>query len=918
MAQTLPNGVVVPNADGGEQISATGVQEMRTLGASADAAIADARFTKTNPGPFDFDTMKTPGTYSLGSPFPDGYTNVPEGITTASILNVYGSPVQSWCAQELIQYGANPIRLWRVSRNTAVWNPWVQVGGGGDVSSAMGGNAARQSHFVSTTGGPVSTGGKAAFALRLDHGWTNIKSKLRAGLIARGIVPGVASCSRQWDLAENSGATIAEVKSWVAAGEFEILNQGATHGQNMVNYVDEIVNGRVELEDQLDTDVWGFAPPGESTTWEDFDGGRVDGWASLPAAIMLASHAYSMGYVGGARRVLDGTIRQGLSHITLDTYDMAQARAQVDAAISEGRGIQVMLHPRELDKAGKITTAQFLSFLDYVVGKRDAGDLVTLTPGELVRADATPPPAVADVTGLASRLDALDEATWYRGNLTVEGAAENLPNGEYRVASGAVAQALGLPMNHHGILHTITNAAMTWGQQTYDTMFNVRWARRIEAGAWLPWDTTELPDIPAPWYRGILDDTGNADTVEDGSYRIASSAAAGVLGLPEAQQGLLESWSNGSTRTWMFQRFTTILGSRWTRVYAGGRWLDWAALDAGGDTWYRRALTIDDDIDALDSGAYRVAAGSVAQALGLPDQAHGIVTVWQNGSLTWGLRTFVTLTGTTWTASINSGAWTAWSRQGGAPSGSTGLTMSRGVQRQSQALAIFRARMMKRDTEPIPIVFAGDSETRGEGATSNATRYVDRLVAYLQGKYPSASGSESTVQDRTGGAPFSPRSGPGIHGYCMGRGGTQADTYLTDADTVNIAAIDPAMIIHQVALNDYARRRPIAQYRADLIHRIDHLDAALTRPCVHVFSLTYPRQDVTAPNPEWHEYGDALRSIAAERPESVAFLDMSPAFAAMGIPGTDPFGLLVADQIHTSDDGYEMMADCVAIGIEEK
>src|SRR5690606_3171969 len=208
MAETLSEGVVVPNADGNEAISATGVAEMRLLGSSTNAALAslsatkadvtyvdaqDAanRFTKPNPGPFDFDTMKTPGTYSLGYPFPSGYTNVPEGITTASILNVYGSPVQSWCAQELIQYGTNPRRLWRISRTTSVWNPWVQIGGGGDVSSAMGGNAARQAQFMSATGGPVSTGGKAAFALRLDHGWTNIKSKLRAELSARGIVPGV-------------------------------------------------------------------------------------------------------------------------------------------------------------------------------------------------------------------------------------------------------------------------------------------------------------------------------------------------------------------------------------------------------------------------------------------------------------------------------------------------------------------------------------------------------------------------------------------------------------------------------------------------------------------------------------------------------------------------------------------------------
>lgn len=40
MAPTLPNGVVVPQEDGDVQISATGVAEMRTLGASVDAQLA--------------------------------------------------------------------------------------------------------------------------------------------------------------------------------------------------------------------------------------------------------------------------------------------------------------------------------------------------------------------------------------------------------------------------------------------------------------------------------------------------------------------------------------------------------------------------------------------------------------------------------------------------------------------------------------------------------------------------------------------------------------------------------------------------------------------------------------------------------------------------------------------------------------
>lgn len=43
MAQTLSEGPVIPDADGGEQISATGVNELRTLGASTNAALASVR-----------------------------------------------------------------------------------------------------------------------------------------------------------------------------------------------------------------------------------------------------------------------------------------------------------------------------------------------------------------------------------------------------------------------------------------------------------------------------------------------------------------------------------------------------------------------------------------------------------------------------------------------------------------------------------------------------------------------------------------------------------------------------------------------------------------------------------------------------------------------------------------------------------
>lgn len=48
-----------------------------------------------------------------------------------------------------------------------------------------------------------------------------------------------------------------------------------------------------------------------------------------------------------------------------------------------------MLHPSQLDAAGNLTTAQFTEVLDYIVAKRTAGELVTLSPYEMAVADAT-------------------------------------------------------------------------------------------------------------------------------------------------------------------------------------------------------------------------------------------------------------------------------------------------------------------------------------------------------------------------------------------------------------------------------------------------------------------------------------------------------------------------------------------------
>ncbi|MFC7457049.1 hypothetical protein ACFQS2_07625 [Brachybacterium sp. GCM10030267] len=63
-------------------------------------------------------------------------------------------------------------------------------------------------------------------------------------------------------------------------------------------------------------------------------------------------------------------------------------RAQFTSLMG-GLGLQLMLHPSQLDATGNLSTAQFLEVLDYIAAMRDAGLLVTLSPYEMLLADST-------------------------------------------------------------------------------------------------------------------------------------------------------------------------------------------------------------------------------------------------------------------------------------------------------------------------------------------------------------------------------------------------------------------------------------------------------------------------------------------------------------------------------------------------
>lgn len=252
--------------------------------------------------------------------------------------------------------------------------------------------------FTRSRGGKKATAGLGVFGIRFDHGLANTESIALPLCQARGIVPSIALISRAWDNPENAGVTPAIVDGWVAAGDVEIWNHGAlghVDATTPAQQYDSIVNGLSELRAQLPSariDGWVVPGTGSLPAYGGFDNGQnVQAFYNTEAGrLILEHHAVSTGYITGTHQmILDGTVRQGGHQFTIDSQTLATFQVEVDYAIANGTGLQVMLHPSQIDLAGKITTATLTAMLDYVVAKRAAGELLTMSPYDMHLADST-------------------------------------------------------------------------------------------------------------------------------------------------------------------------------------------------------------------------------------------------------------------------------------------------------------------------------------------------------------------------------------------------------------------------------------------------------------------------------------------------------------------------------------------------
>lgn len=416
MAQTLPNGVVVPNADGSETISATGVQEMRTLGASVDAALA----TKTTPEYVD----STVAPVSLRANLPlrtttngmdlnaqyesqllrhttaTGVLNLPDwgdtvetAITFIQVLNGPGS--NTYGAQVAYRYGAQAAMAWRASRNTmGLWQPWQIVRMRDDeLDDAPARHLDLVARARARRDGRIGTGGVPAVALRFDH---------HTGPWASKVLPILEELGLPWAQAINPARvgtgddtmTYAELQAAALRSGGEVWNHGGNHGDATykAEAVREIATALVNLAAGVPRlVVEGWAPPGLADgAYMGAAGFRTtdENTGTYTGQMIIRNHAFVAGYADGVYRTLDPSIQPiGAPHVTIDKATPAQVASTLNAAGSDG--VALMLHPNFLDEEGYMTTAQLRTALEDIAARRDAGTLKVLTYSGLWVADAS-------------------------------------------------------------------------------------------------------------------------------------------------------------------------------------------------------------------------------------------------------------------------------------------------------------------------------------------------------------------------------------------------------------------------------------------------------------------------------------------------------------------------------------------------
>lgn len=134
MAQTLSEGLIVPDSDGSEAISATGVAELRLLGTTTNTAL-QGKLPIVHMGTTgDLNDATSEGLYTYWS----GVDNAPGGSGTVIVSRLLSTTGTVSGVYQLAHITSlTSPEIWSRFQGSTGWSAWVQVGGSASASAGL-------------------------------------------------------------------------------------------------------------------------------------------------------------------------------------------------------------------------------------------------------------------------------------------------------------------------------------------------------------------------------------------------------------------------------------------------------------------------------------------------------------------------------------------------------------------------------------------------------------------------------------------------------------------------------------------------------------------------------------------------------------------------------------------------------------
>lgn len=357
---------------------------------------------------YDLDTLGE-GRIALTNPTHLTVLNRPSGAGPGMVLGFKSRTFSIFRAQMYLEYagaGGQGGKVWVRTSDSfttlSAWKDLTAVAGapvsGGTVAENAFANEQRKQWFIRRRGGFIGTGGKAAVAIRIDHGAANMRDLVLPDLTRLSLPWGMAinPAPARIGLPESAGVTWADYNDWARSKGMEPWNHGHGHIQALTTaeLQQQIIGGRDLLQENMPASaIEGWMVPGvgtngyggQSSTNEvgsffDYEAGRL----------IMASHAVSSGYGGGGVRPQVGRLVDGQSHVGLDSVTSASVIISlIQQAQDTGGAIQLFLHPSQINLEGMTTPAVLKEVWEFLAAERDAGRLVILSPSGLLLADPT-------------------------------------------------------------------------------------------------------------------------------------------------------------------------------------------------------------------------------------------------------------------------------------------------------------------------------------------------------------------------------------------------------------------------------------------------------------------------------------------------------------------------------------------------